>query len=92
MVAREVGGDGKRGALGKHRGAGVALLLGLVPELMREGEAEGRSDGGLALGLLQAEHVRVGGRDELAEPLAERRTDAVDVPGKDLRVTHGRIT
>jgi len=92
MVAREVGRDGKRGGLRKHRGAGVAFLFGFVPELMRESQAEGRGDGRLALGLLQAEHIRIGGRDELAEALAERGADAVDVPGKDLRVTHRRVT
>jgi hypothetical protein len=92
VIAGEVGRDGKRRGLRKHRGAGVAFLFGFVPELMRKSQAERRGDGRLALGLLQAEHVRVGGRDEVAQALAERGADAVDVPGKDLRVTHRQIT
>ena len=92
MVAGEIGGDGKRRCLRKHGGAGVALLLGLVPELMRKGKSERGGDGRLALRLLQAEHVGVGGGDEIGEPLTKGRADAVDVPGIDLRVTHGLIT
>ena len=37
MVAREIGGDGKRRGLRKHRGAGITLLLGFVPALVRKG-------------------------------------------------------
>ena len=92
MVSREISGDGKRRGLREHRGARVALLLRFVPELMRIGQAERGSDGGLTLRLLQAEHIRVSGRDEIGKPLAEGGANAVDVPGIDLRVTHGRIT
>ena len=55
------------------------------------GHGEGREGLVGELGLLQAEHVGVGGRDEIAEPFAERRADAVDVPGEDLRVTHRQL-
>ena len=73
--------DIERLLAGEDRHAGVAGFFGTAPEVMVAAQFEWQLDLFRAgLGFLQAEDVRLFGSHEIAEALAEHRTQAIHVP------------
>ena len=71
--------------LREDSGAGVALLLGGVPELVITAGPEHIGNLiFLRLGFLEAEHVRLGIAHEIQQALAQGRAHTIDVPGNEF--------
>ena len=78
-VRAEVVGHRQRLAAGKDGGAGIARLVGAVPEPVIAGQVKFRLLR-THLCLLQADHVRVGKGAEIQKALAQTGAQAVDIP------------
>ena len=80
LLNAETIGDALRLGLGKQRHAGVPLLLCRVPVFAVAALKRHISLSRLHLGLLQAQHIRLLGGDEIKETLAHARTQTVYIP------------
>ena len=78
-IAAEIIGHGQGRAAGEHGGAGIARLVGAVPEPLVALQLEGRLLG-THLRLLQADDVRIRQRAEVQKALVQAGPQAVDVP------------
>ena len=75
----------KRFTAGEDGGAGVALLIGAMPDLGIAGRVELYLPG-LEFGFLQAQRIHVAGCEIVHEALAHASAQAVDVPGSVLHM------